>query len=137
MVVRFPGLHPEDPFATLKVTGWGNLAQEIQANYHQGDRVILEGRLNMNTVERPEGFKEKLAEMTVQRLQRVSVDADWGGSVGTAAPASFNEPVTSSAMPSNGAPGNSRTSSPRAKSPSASFSTANPVPEPDLDEIPF
>lgn len=68
MLVQFPGLRTEDPPATLKVVGWGNLAQDIQRTYHQGDRIILEGRLSMSTVERPEGFKEKRAELTVQRI---------------------------------------------------------------------
>ena len=68
MLVQFPGLRAEDTPATLKVVGWGNLAQEIQQQYHQGDRVIIEGRLNMNTVDRPEGFKEKRAELTIQRI---------------------------------------------------------------------
>lgn len=67
MLVQFPGLRAEDPPATLKVVGWGNLAQEIQQNYHQGDRVIIEGRLSMNTVQL-DGFKEKRAELTVQRI---------------------------------------------------------------------
>jgi len=64
MLVQF-GL-AEDPPATLKVVGWG-ICSEIQQQYHQGDRII-EGRLSMNTVERPEGFKEKRAELTVQRI---------------------------------------------------------------------
>ncbi|OCR02231.1 single-stranded DNA-binding protein [Oscillatoriales cyanobacterium USR001] len=69
MLVQFPGSRPEDPPSTLKVVGWGNLAQEIHGNYHQGDRVIIEGRLSMNTVERkPEGFKEKRAELTAQKI---------------------------------------------------------------------
>lgn len=68
MIVQFPGIRAEDPPATLKVVGWGNLAQEIQQQYHQGDRVIIEGRLSMNTVDRPEGFKEKRAELTIQRI---------------------------------------------------------------------
>lgn len=68
MIVQFPGLRNEDPPATLKVVGWGNLAQEIQQQYHQGDHVIIEGRLSMSTVERSEGFKEKRAELTVQRM---------------------------------------------------------------------
>ena len=72
MLVQFPGLRGEDPPATLKVVGWGNLAQEIQQRYHQGDRVIIEGRLSMNTVERSEGFKEKRAELTVQRMHSIS-----------------------------------------------------------------
>lgn len=71
-VVKFPGLRPEDPPSQLKVVGWGNLAQEIQENYREGDRVLMEGRLSMNTFDRPEGFKEKRAEMTVQRIQRLS-----------------------------------------------------------------
>ncbi|HEY9737234.1 MAG TPA: single-stranded DNA-binding protein, partial [Trichocoleus sp.] len=71
-VVQFPGARPEDAPSQLKVVGWGNLAQEIQESYHEGDRVLLEGRLGMNTVERPEGFKEKRAEMTVQRIHRLS-----------------------------------------------------------------
>ncbi|MEH1974876.1 MAG: single-stranded DNA-binding protein [Nostoc sp.] len=79
MLVQFPNSQkPEDPPATLKVVGWGNLATEIQQNYHQGDRVILVGRLTMNTVERQEGFKEKRAELTVQQIQSVggSFDTD-------------------------------------------------------------
>ncbi|MBD2245551.1 single-stranded DNA-binding protein [Nostoc sp. FACHB-888] len=77
MLVQFPNSQkPEDPPATLKVVGWGNLATEIQQNYHQGDRVILVGRLSMNTVPM-EGFKEKRAELTVQQIQPV------GGSFNT------------------------------------------------------
>ncbi len=77
MLVQFPNSQkPEDPPATLKVVGWGNLATEIQQNYHQGDRVILVGRLTMNTVAM-EGFKEKRAELTVQQIQSV------GGSFNT------------------------------------------------------
>ena len=52
MLVQFPGSRAEDPPATLKVVGWGNLAQEIQERYHQGDQVVIEGRLNMNTIDR-------------------------------------------------------------------------------------
>ncbi|CBN58862.1 MULTISPECIES: single-stranded DNA-binding protein [Kamptonema] len=69
MLVQFPGSRPEDPPSTLKVIGWGNLAQEIHGNYHQGDRIIIKGRLNMNTIERkPEGFKEKRAELTAEQI---------------------------------------------------------------------
>ncbi|MBD2446516.1 single-stranded DNA-binding protein [Nostoc sp. FACHB-152] len=73
MLVQFSNSQrPEDPPATLKVVSWGNLATEVQQNYHQGDRVILEGRLGMVTFERrPEGFKEKRAELTIQRIHPV------------------------------------------------------------------
>ena len=71
-VVKFPGLREGDAAGQIKVIGWGNLAQEIQERYQVGERVLLEGRLGMNTVERPEGFKEKRAEMTVQRVTPIS-----------------------------------------------------------------
>ena len=76
MLVEFPSAREGEPPATLKVVGWGNLAKEIQQNYHQGDRVLLEGRLAMNTIERPEGFKEKRAELTVQKIHSLGIAID-------------------------------------------------------------
>ncbi len=73
MLVQFPGPRPEDPPEHLKVIGWGNLAQEIHDKYHEGDRVIIEGRLGMNTIER-DGVKEKRAEMTAQRISSLGAD---------------------------------------------------------------
>jgi single-stranded DNA-binding protein len=75
MMVQFAGLRTEDPPSTLKVIGWGNLAQEMHERYHQGDRVVIEGRLSMNTVERPEGFKEKRAELTAQRIHNLVISS--------------------------------------------------------------
>jgi single-stranded DNA-binding protein len=135
MMVQFPGPRPEDPPATLKVIGWGNLAQEIQSNYHEGDRVIIEGRLSMNTIDRPEGFKEKRAELTAQRLHRLSGDTNW-----TAATAASETSVTSSpsAQRSKGTTAPRSNSSPKAKSPASSFAAPpSPIAEPNLDDIPF
>lgn len=99
MLVQFPGLRAEDPPATLKVVGWGNLAQEIQQQYRQGDRVIIEGRLSMNTVERSEGFKEKRAELTVQRIHSlgdgVSITSEMGSETTTSSSNSSNVSVAS------------------------------------------
>lgn len=74
MLVQFPGQRAEDPPITLKVVGWGNFAQEIKESYATGDRVIIEGRLNMNTIDRPEGFKEKRAELTASRIYKLGAD---------------------------------------------------------------
>lgn len=68
MIVCFDGLREEDPSATIKVLGWGNLASDIKNNYNQGDRVVIEGRLSMNTIERQEGYKEKRAELIASRI---------------------------------------------------------------------
>ena len=76
MLVQFWGARDNDPPANLKVVSFGKLALLIQENYHVGDRVILVGRLSMNTIERPEGFKEKRAEMTVQQIQHLGAGFD-------------------------------------------------------------
>lgn len=131
MTVAFPGLRDDDPSQQMKVIGWGNLAQEMQETYHPGDRVLLEGRLSMNTVDRPEGFKEKRAEMTAQRVYRIN-DL---GSMAIAQPAA----VPSAAVPSAGGP-------PPAAAPSQSAEVSRTPPaapaEPaaadvDYDDIPF
>jgi single-stranded DNA-binding protein len=73
-LVEFPGLRDDSPKESLKVVGWGNLANTIKDSYHPGDRLIIEGRLGINTVERPEGFKEKRAELTASRISLVDGD---------------------------------------------------------------
>lgn len=146
MLVEFPGVKAEDPPATLKVVGWGNLAQEIQERYHQGDRVVIEGRLTMNTIERPEGFKEKRAELTVSRIHPISTS----GSLATPAAeaeATSNNVVSLRPRPTEGSTsGNinqgsssdTRTSDLPPQPVPSRISTPNP-PEnaPDLDDIPF
>lgn len=130
MLVQFPGLRQDDPAATLKVIGWGNLAQEIQEKYHTGDRVIIEGRLGMNTLERPEGFKEKRAELTAQRIHTAGSDMPMASAPAmptatpTAAPISQPAWQPEAAAPAKPAP--VKPATPVAKTPPA-----------DFDEIPF
>lgn len=68
MAVRFEGLRPDDPPGQIRVVGWGSLAQDLQNRVQVGQRLVLEGRLRMNTVSRPDGVKEKRAEFTLSRL---------------------------------------------------------------------
>jgi single-strand DNA-binding protein len=68
MKVQFAALRPEEPTAEVKAIGWGNTAQEIVNKYQVGDQVIVEGRWGMNRIERPEGFKETRAELTISRI---------------------------------------------------------------------
>lgn len=70
MMVEFEGSKPEEK-STLRVTGWGNLATEMQESYSEGERVIIEGRLSMTTLDRPEGFKEKRAELVASKIYRL------------------------------------------------------------------
>lgn len=144
MLVEFPGLRAEDPPATLKVVGWGNLAQEIQQHYHQGDRVIIEGRLGMNTIQL-EGFKEKRAELTVQRIHPLGEDVG----ISPASERSFQEaPVASSnSRTFNSAPDEQRTGAvgvipqpvdePVPQSTKFQPTYSIPATEADVDDIPF
>ena len=68
MLVQFSGLGPNDPPATMRVIGWGDMGEKIYSTYSEGDRVIIQGRLSMNTIDRPEGFKEKKAELVVSHI---------------------------------------------------------------------
>lgn len=77
MLVQFPGAKAEDPPATLKVVAWRNMATEMQERYHEGDRVVIFGYLSMNTIERPEGFKEKRAELTASQIHPMGGNASF------------------------------------------------------------
>jgi single-strand DNA-binding protein len=118
MEVQFTGLRPEDPPSKLKVIGWGLLAQEMQTSYSIGDQVVIEGRLGINSVDRPEGFKEKQAELTASKIYSLGM-APMGAPPIDATP-------TMDAVPA--------ATSTRSKAPKAS---PPPVTEPDFDDIPF
>ncbi|AAP99547.1 MULTISPECIES: single-stranded DNA-binding protein [Prochlorococcus] len=124
MDVVFDGLREDDPQGSIKVVGWGNLAQELPNRVQVGQKVILEGRLRMNTVPRQDGTKEKKAEFTLSRLH--------------AAPSSQAESATTS---NNLEFQNTSTQTPSA--PSTINNSEDPVTWnsspliPDTDDIPF
>ena len=140
MWVQFAGLREEDPPAKVKVVGWGNLAQEIQERYHVGDQVIIEGRLHMNTVDRPEGFKEKRAEITAQKVYLLGADAITSTSVSAPPSAAASKPMGSANPAASAAPKAKPAKATSAKTESApkapAYSVATPDPV-DYDEIPF
>ena len=72
MIVNFKGLRSEDPTRELKVIGWGVIAQEMVENLKEGQNIVLEGRLRMNSVTRKDGTKEKQAELTASRIHNIS-----------------------------------------------------------------
>jgi len=97
MAVQLDGLRPEDPPGQIRVVGWGNLAQDLQNRVQVGQRLVVEGRLRMNTVTRQDGVKEKRAELTLARLHPLGVSA----AIGTAMPTAMPEraPAARSAAP--------------------------------------
>ena len=65
---EFENLRADDPPCLIKVVGWGKLAEELQNTVQVNSKLVIEGRLRMNTVPRQDGTKEKRAEFTLSRI---------------------------------------------------------------------
>lgn len=119
--------------------GLGNLAQEIQSRCQLGDRYVFEGRLRISTIDRPEGFKEKQAELTLSKIHNLSGEEyqstetaapDAGRSY---APRSIQSAPRAVQAATQAAASGSTTNSPTRSAPAAGAAKA----EPDYDDIPF
>jgi len=152
MLVQFDSLRAEEPPATLKVVGWGNFANEIKENYSVGDQIVIEGSLRMNVIERPEGFKEKRAELRASRIHKLGSEPNLQPPVPDSSTTFLTQPPTSTTQkPSNVVP--LRSSSPSQPKPEYSdfdleestfedtkiqpVTSNNSESEQDLDDIPF
>ncbi|TAF05471.1 MAG: single-stranded DNA-binding protein [Nostocales cyanobacterium] len=142
MIVHVSGVRPDDPTHPLKVVGWGNLAKEIHQSYHPGDRVIIEGRLGMNTFDRPEGFKEKRAELTVQRIHAIGKAVQMNQPPAAQRPPEIYQPASPAPVPAT----TFTNTAPQPPTPEPTYQPTNFQPpsyqpvteaEPDPDDIPF
>ena len=70
--VEFDSLRADDPPCTLKVVGLGKLAEELQNTVQVNSKLVIEGRLRINTLPRQDGTKEKRAEFTLSRIHPFS-----------------------------------------------------------------
>jgi single-strand DNA-binding protein len=139
MAVQLDGLRPDDPPGQLKVVGWGNLAQDLQNRVQVGQRLMIEGRLRMNTVTRPDGVKEKRAEFTLSRLHPLgSAPAASMAPPAAARPGAAPAPVArAAAAPGSSGPGRAAPRPATEEPPTWNASPLVPdLPEMD-DEIPF
>ena len=134
MSVRFDALRDGDPPSELKVVGWGNLAQELQNRVQVGQRLLIEGRLRMNTVPRGDGMKEKRAEFTLARLHPIGASTTSSSKANSAPQGS--QPPSGSARPERPTPIAAPAATPKPSEPEpASWNSAPLVP--DTDDIPF
>ena len=63
----------ENETSLIRCVSFGNLAQEIQADYSQGNQVICEGSLQMS-LEEKDGYKEKTGTYLLNKIHSVEVD---------------------------------------------------------------
>ena len=134
MSVRFEALRDGDPPSELKVVGWGNLAQELQNRVQVGQRLLIEGRLRMNTVPRGDGMKEKRAEFTLARLHPIGASTTSSSSANSAPQGS--QPPSGSARPERPTPIAAPAATPKPSEPEPASWNAAPL-VPDTDDIPF
>ena len=73
---EFDSLRADAPPSTIKVIGWGKLAEELQSTVQVNSKLVIEGRLRMNTVPRQDGTKEKQTEFTLSRIHPFSTNTD-------------------------------------------------------------
>lgn len=132
MQVSLEGLRPDDPPGQLKVVGWGNLAQELPARVQVGQKLLIEGRLRMNTVTRQDGIKEKKAEFTLSRLHPLGAGAG-SQPAQTAPPTAVAAPAARAAAPA----ATPATAPAAAAAPAPTWNASPLVPELGDDDIPF
>ena len=72
---EFDSLRSDDPPCAIKVVGWGKLAEELQNTVQVNSKLVIEGRLRMNSVPRQDGTKEKRAEFTLSRIHPFSTNS--------------------------------------------------------------
>ena len=114
---EFDSLRADAPPSTIKVVGWGKLAEELQNTVQVNSKLVIEGRLRMNTVPRQDGTKEKQAEFTLSRIH----------------PFSSNKAVSS--MPSTPQPNPKSASTTSLNNESVKWDSSPLIP--DTDDIPF
>ncbi|NMG61221.1 single-stranded DNA-binding protein [Geitlerinema sp. P-1104] len=98
-LVQIDPIRDGDAPETLKVVTWRKLAEAVPENFHRGDRVVIEGRLGMILFDRPEGFREKRAEVTAQRVHLISHGS--GGSAAMTPPPAASMPSPAPVTPMN------------------------------------
>ena len=123
MMVGIKGLRNDDPVNDLKVLGWGTIAQEMVDQLKEGDSVVIEGRLRMNSVTRKDGTKEKQAELTASRIHPITKREIGSNEINS-------KPIQSNRKETNENMGQKETSSEN-----SNWNSAPLVPE--VDEIPF
>ena len=121
MSVNFKGLREEDPSRELKVLGWGTIAQEMVKELKEGQNIVLEGRLRMNSVTRKDGTKEKQTELTASRIHHITT---------------VEKISTGESEPNNLTNNNNNLSEEKSGSSENSQWNSSPL-VPEVDEIPF
>ena len=73
----------------VRVLAKGNLAQTVEETVNKGDRVIVEGRLQNNTVKNEDGSEKKIVEIDAYAMEKISGSSSAPAPSGKASPDSI------------------------------------------------
>ena len=73
----------------VRVIAKGNLAATVEETIQKGDRAVVEGRLQNNTVKNEDGSEKRIVEIDAYAMEKLA-----GSSVSASAPAAKNSPDT-------------------------------------------
>ncbi|MEM6611283.1 MAG: single-stranded DNA-binding protein [Cyanobacteria bacterium P01_C01_bin.72] len=132
MLVEFESTREGEAPGKVKVEGWGKLAEEIKNNYSVGNKIIIEGRLSMNLVEMPEGYKQKVAKLVASRIHPINGTNSNSGYAAQSVPVQQTDNVVDFAPPP--APAYVAPAPEATPEPAAAPTTSG---NEDWDEIPF
>ncbi len=97
-LVQFPSLRDEPPYR-IKVVGWNNLANQImERKYQRGDRILIDGRLRIDSVER-DGRREKRTEVIASKIYDLSLERESSAPVPVREQISVNNNGTNDELP--------------------------------------
>ena len=68
MYITIPPIKEDEEPYLLKVTSWNKACIEQVPILKNGTQVIISGRLDTRTIDRPEGFKEKRVELVAETI---------------------------------------------------------------------
>ena len=114
---EFESIRADAPPSTIKVVGWGKLAEELQNTVQVNSKLVIEGRLRMNSIPRQDGTKEKQAEFTLSRIHP------------------FSAKTAVSSIPSKPQPNQNSDSTTSSNNESLKWDSSPLIP--DTDDIPF
>lgn len=85
MMLSFAPDRSEEADYQIRVVAFGNLAEEVHKNFHHGDGVVVEGRLQAETRTKPDGAKEKITEVIARRVHSASSETRTSAPIGSVA----------------------------------------------------
>ena len=68
MYIAIPATKEDEEPSLLKVSSWNQTCIEQAPTLTNGTQVLITGRLDLRTINRPEGFKEKRLELVAKTI---------------------------------------------------------------------